>query len=71
MKLYKDDPNHYNSFAKILSTIDVLVDGPFVEELKNVRLVFKGSSNQRIIDIRNSEFEHGYKKIKKLDLLSF
>lgn len=32
----------------ILKTIDVLVDGPFIEELKDIRLQFRGSSNQKI-----------------------
>ena len=31
--------------------MDVLVDGPFVEEKKNLSLRFRGSSNQRIIDV--------------------
>lgn len=39
---------------KILSNIDVLVDGKFVEELKNPALIFRGSSNQRIIDVKKS-----------------
>ena len=37
---------------EMLSMIDVLVDGPFVEELKDISLQFRGSSNQRILKLR-------------------
>ena len=37
---------------EFLSYIDVLVDGPFVEELKDISLQFRGSSNQRILRLR-------------------
>ena len=37
---------------EMLSYIDVLVDGEFVEELKDITLVFRGSSNQRILHLK-------------------
>ena len=37
-----------------LKLVDVLVDGPFVEELKDVNLPWRGSSNQRVIDVKES-----------------
>ena len=39
---------------RMLENIDVLVDGKFVEELKSLDLIFRGSSNQRIIDVKKS-----------------
>ena len=43
---------------EMLSFIDVLVDGPFIEELKDITLKFKGSSNQRVIDLKKSKKEN-------------
>lgn len=40
--------------AEFLSYIDILVDGPFIEEQKDLRLRFKGSANQRIIRVQES-----------------
>lgn len=39
---------------EMLSLIDVLVDGEFVQDLKNISLEFRGSSNQRIIDVKKT-----------------
>lgn len=37
-----------------LSYLDVLVDGPFIEAQKNLTLRFRGSENQRLIDVKKS-----------------
>ena len=34
---------------KLLSIADILVDGPYVEELRDLTLQFRGSSNQRVL----------------------
>lgn len=45
---------HFDVTDELLSYIDVLVDGPFVNELKNISLKFRGSENQRVIDVQKS-----------------
>lgn len=40
---------------EILTLADVLVDGPFLLEQKDAGLAFRGSRNQRIIDLREKE----------------
>ena len=39
---------------ELLSMIDVLIDGPFVEPLKDLNLKFRGSSNQRVINLKET-----------------
>jgi organic radical activating enzyme len=39
---------------EILNYIDVLVDGQYVDELHDFRLEYRGSSNQRVIDVQKS-----------------
>ena len=40
------------------SSIDVLVDGRFVEDLKDLRLKYRGSSNQRVINVNESTIDN-------------
>lgn len=44
----------YSEWASLLAEVDVLVDGRFEEEKKSLRLKFRGSSNQRILDVKKS-----------------
>ncbi len=53
---------------EMLSYIDILVDGPYVEEQKDISLQFRGSRNQRIIDVKRSLCENQivlWDKLKK------
>ena len=52
--LAKDGKAHCECTRDLLENIDILVDGEFKEELKNLSLKFRGSSNQRIIDVQKS-----------------
>lgn len=50
---YEDIVND-ESLRRILDYADVVVDGPFVESLRDVKLRFRGSSNQRLVDVNRS-----------------
>ena len=46
------------SFADVLQYVDVLIDGRYVDELRDYSLKFRGSSNQRVIDVQKSVAEN-------------
>ena len=41
-------------FRPLLEQVDVLVDSPFIQKKRNIKLRFRGSDNQRIIDVQQS-----------------
>ena len=49
-KMYKT----FDTTKQIIDNLDVLVDGEFKEDKKNLSLRFRGSENQRIIDIKKT-----------------
>ncbi|MDD6995777.1 MAG: anaerobic ribonucleoside-triphosphate reductase activating protein [Candidatus Borkfalkiaceae bacterium] len=53
--LLKEKEKNTEVTEELLSYIDVLVDGEFIEEKKNIRLKFRGSSNQRVLDVKKSK----------------
>ena len=48
-----DNPDR-EGLKELINNIDVLVDGKFEQDKKDSKLKFRGSSNQRIIDVKNS-----------------
>ena len=45
---------HHNCMQKVLSNCDIVVDGPYIEEQRDLTLAFRGSTNQRIIDVQKT-----------------
>lgn len=46
--------NEENGYKQLLEVTDILIDGAYVHKLRDLTLRFRGSSNQRIIDVRRS-----------------
>ena len=57
-ELWKDSRARCECTDEMLSLIDILVDGPFVEAEKDLGLRFRGSANQRILDVPASMEAH-------------
>ena len=59
--LYEDllcnGKRHFEVTDRLLNCIDILIDGKFIENLKNIDLNFRGSENQRIIDLNKTRKE--------------
>lgn len=51
--LLENCPKRTEFTERMLACVDVLVDGPFILEKRNLMLEFRGSENQRIIKLRN------------------
>ena len=45
---------HYNMMTKILQMCDVVVDGPYIEDQRDITLPFRGSKNQRLINVKET-----------------
>ena len=52
--LLKETKKNTPQTKELISYFDVLVDGAFIEKLKDIRLKFRGSSNQRVIDVKKT-----------------
>ena len=53
--------DNHSSRLELLGHIDILIDGPYIEKLRDISLAYRGSKNQRIIDVKNSLL---YKEVK-------
>ena len=57
-ELWEDSRARCECTDEMISLLDILVDGEFVQAKKDLSLRFRGSSNQRIIDVRKSLAAH-------------
>ncbi len=53
----KDMASENDAVKKLLDITDILVDGPFIKEQRDLTLQFRGSSNQRVIDMNRTRDE--------------
>lgn len=51
---FEHDRNIHMKRQKIISNVDVLVDGEYIDEQRDITLKWRGSSNQRVIDVKQS-----------------
>lgn len=49
--------NEASELKKILAQTDILIDGPYIDKLRDVTLLMRGSSNQRIIELKENSNE--------------
>lgn len=65
-----EDIEKDSKLAYIAGLVDILVDGQFIQELRDISYPFAGSTNQRVIDVAEyiSYLNHYYKKPEKLPL---
>ena len=56
--LREGSPYRCGATDAMLALLDILVDGPFMEECKDISLPFRGSSNQRILDLKRTLQAH-------------
>lgn len=49
-----DHSDDSNGYMQLLNELDYLIDGPFILSLKSYEARFRGSTNQRIIDVRKT-----------------
>lgn len=63
--IYEDDIKDNPLKMDVFKLCDVVVDGPFIKEQKDLSLAFRGSKNQRLIDVKKT-LEHG--KVVELNI---
>ena len=53
-----DDTDIQHEFCELISLCDVIVDGPYLEKMRNPSLPYAGSENQRVVDVKKSVKEN-------------